>query len=50
MEDYFDAPIRPLAESLEHSRIMGDYYRNLANNYDDYMTGKKPWPYTPDLA
>jgi len=49
MEDYFDAPIVPLAQALENSRIMGDYYRDLANNYDDYTTGKRAWPYQPSL-
>jgi hypothetical protein len=49
MEDYFDAPIVPLAQALENSRIMGDYYRNLANNYDDYAQGIAPWPYQPTL-
>jgi hypothetical protein len=49
MEDYFDAPIVPRAQALENSRIMGDYYRNLAVNYDDYTRGIAPWPYQPTL-
>lgn len=36
-----------LSERNLNSAISGAYYRDLANNYDDYYTGKKPWPDKP---
>lgn len=39
-------PIEPLSVSLERSRIMGDYYRDLATNYQEYDRTKN-WPAPP---
>jgi hypothetical protein len=32
---------------VAHSRIIGDYYRDLSTNYYDYDSGSKPWPDVP---
>jgi hypothetical protein len=47
--EFAEVPFLPLSASLENSRLMGNYYRNLATNYDDYTRGVAPWPYRPDL-
>lgn len=39
-------PIAPLSTRIERSRIMGEYYRDLATNYPEYDRTKR-WPSPP---
>lgn len=39
-------PIDPLPTRIERSRVMGEYYRDLATNYPEYDRTKQ-WPTPP---
>lgn len=46
--------ILPLDTRTQHGKVMGDYYRNLANNYYYYSLDsdhqhKLPWPAKPSF-